>query len=88
MCPDEIYYDMNDNGFFVDMETNMFLFEEVDLHPHSDSDLVNVEKKNIGEAAIVDKTPSNKFASLQNMVFIHITYLVGVSFLCYKLWVK
>jgi len=82
MCPDEIYYDMNDYGFFVDMETNMFLFEEVD------SDLVNVEKKNIGEAAIVDKTPSNKFASLQNMVFIHITYLVGVSFLCYKLWLK
>jgi len=82
MCPDEIYYDMNDNGFFVDMETNMFIFEE------DDSDLVNVEKKNIGEAAIVDKTPSNKFASLQNMVFIHITYLVGVSFLCYKLWVK
>jgi hypothetical protein len=78
MYPDEVPHNMNDYGFFVDMETNMFICENqniLEAHPHSDSDLDTpepVKRKTIDLA----------------LILVNITYIIGVSMLCYKLWAK
>lgn len=85
MCPDEIYHDMNDYGFFVDMETNMFLCENPNIsepsYQCSDSDLVDSECFKDAESPIVTKRIGEK-----SMMLIHVTSLIGVTLLCYKLW--
>jgi len=72
---------MNDYGFFVDMETNMFICENqnmVDTHPHSDSDLAGLEPVKQVKRKTIDIA----------VILVHITYIIGISILCYKLWAK
>ena len=81
MSPDEVPYNMNDYGFLVDMETNMFICENQKIseeHPHSDSDLAGLEPVN----------PVNRKTIDIAVILVHITYIIGISVLCYKLWAK
>ena len=81
MSPDEVPYNMNDYGFFVDMETNLFICENqnmVDTHPHSDSDLAGLQPVKPVKRKTIDIA----------VILVHITYIIGISVLCYKLWAK
>jgi len=81
MSPDEVPHNMNDYGFFVDMETNLFICENqniIDSHPHSDSDLDKSEPVQPVKKKTIDLA----------LILVHVTYFIGVSVLCYKLWAR
>uniref|UniRef100_A0A6C0JHH3 Uncharacterized protein n=1 Tax=viral metagenome TaxID=1070528 RepID=A0A6C0JHH3_9ZZZZ len=39
MLSDEVHPDTHEYGYFIDLETNFYVIEKLDEHPHSDADL-------------------------------------------------
>jgi len=75
---DEVYNNMEDYGYFIDMETRFCMPEKVEPHPHSDSDLRTDSKPSEQNTSIVF-TPA-----CIHLIYVSIIYLLCVYHLVSK----
>lgn len=72
MHPDEININMEDYGYFIDIETKFYVPEKVEFHPHSDSDLQIYAKQS-------ERNVFNAFtATCVFITYVSIIYLLSI----------
>jgi hypothetical protein len=88
MLVDEIYKEMTEYGHFVDTEEDLFELEASTIENSNKKDDDYYQNKKTIED-LIERGIQTKASQLeQKMLFIHITYLIGIGFLCYKLYIS
>lgn len=86
MLVDEIHYEMAEYGHFVDTEEDLLELESSTIeNSNKKDDDYYQNKKNIEE--LIENSIQTKTSQIEkNILFVHVSYLVGIAFLCYKIY--
>lgn len=89
MLIDEIHYEMTEYGHFVDTEEDLLKLEIItnENSNKKDDDYYCKTRQRIEE--LIENGIQNKASQIEkNVFFVHLCYLIGIGFLCYKLYVS
>jgi len=88
MLVDEIYNAMAEYGHFVDTEEDLFELEKSTIENSNKKDDDYYKSIHSIETFVEQRIQTKASQLEQKMLFIHITYLIGIGFLCYKLYIS
>jgi len=86
MLVDEVYSEMTEYGHFVDTEEDLFELEKSTIENSNKKDDDYYQNKKIIEDLIEHGIQTKASQIEKNILFLHLGYLVGIAFLCYKLY--
>ena len=86
MLVDEIYKEMTEYGHFVDTEEDLFELEKSTIENSNKKDDDYYQNKKKIEDFIEHSIQTKASQIEKNILFLHLGYLVGIAFLCYKLY--
>jgi len=86
MLVDEVYREMTDYGHFVDTEEDLFELETRTIENSNKKDDDYYQNAKTIEQ-MIEKSVQNKTTQIEkHILIIHISYLFGIAYLCYKLY--
>ena len=88
MLVDEVYHEMTDYGHFVDTEEDLLEFEASTIENSNKKDDDYYKNKKTIEDLIEHGIQTKASQIEKNILLIHLGYLAGIAFLCYKIYVN
>ena len=88
MLVDEIYKEMTEYGHFVDTEEDLFELEATTIENSNKKDDDYYQNKKTIEDLIEHSIQTKASQIEKHILFVHLSYLVGIAFLCYKIYIN
>jgi hypothetical protein len=87
MLVDEIFNEMTEYGHFVDTEEDLLELEASTIENSNKKDDDYYQNKKTIED-LIERGIQTKASQIEkNILFVHVCYLLGIAFLCYKLYI-
>jgi hypothetical protein len=88
MLVDEIYNEMTEYGHFVDTDEDLFELEKSTIENSNKKDDDDYKSRHSIEIFVEQRIQSKASQIEKHILFVHFSYLIGIGFLCYKLYIR
>lgn len=86
MLVDEVYREMTDYGHFVDTEEDLLELETRTIENSNKKDDDYYQNAQTIDELIEHRIQAKASQIEKHILFVHLSYLIGIGFLCYKLY--
>ena len=86
MLVDEVYHEMTEYGHFVDTEEDLLELETCTIENSNKKDDDYYRTRQSIERMVEQSIQTKASQIEKNILFVHLGYLFGIGFLCYRIY--